>query len=417
MKNSDKTIFMVDDDIVLCDLLRHAVEKQGYRFECQNRMDGALDYIRDNHPDLILLDLHLPDGSGLHLCKDIRANPAVSDTPIFMLTTREFSIEREMALKAGVTAFIQKPIQTRELISRVEDTLSPTIDIKFWGVRGSTPCANRENIVYGGNTSCVQIVLPDTRELLILDAGSGIRNLGNNIIARNKIVNGRIFITHAHWDHIQGFPFFKPVYIPDNQFDIHLPDQWTGGAKEILSGQMSYTYFPVTPEMLQAKLTYHTQNPRLQDYGHYQIEFMLSNHPVATAIYKIHCKGKVIVYCPDNELVPEAEGQTVPFKEHLKAFIKDVDVVIHDGQYDREGYPARRNWGHSAWEDAAELCKESGVKNLFLTHHDPDSTDATLEGIDCKLEPYRESFDSIQMVKEGTVFKMQVTQQQEQSFG
>ncbi|MEX0684821.1 MAG: response regulator [Balneolales bacterium] len=411
---NDKTVFMVDDDLAICDFIGRAVEKKGYRFQSLNRMEGALDTIIDKHPDLILLDLHLPDGSGLHLCKDIRNNPSTCDIPIFMLTTREFSIERDMALQAGVLAFIQKPLNINDFISQVDEALSPSVSLKFWGVRGSTPCANRENVIYGGNTSCVQVMPPNTDELLIFDSGSGIRNLGNNIVSKNTIVNGRIFITHAHWDHIQGFPFFKPVYVPDNKFDIHLPEQMIGGAKDVLSGQMTYTYFPVTPEMLQAKLVYHSQNPRIQDYGKYQIEFMLSNHPVATAIYKIYCEGKVIIYCPDNELVPENNGQKIPYKEHLRKFIKDADVVIHDAQYDRAGYPQKKNWGHSAWEDAVELCVASDVKSLFLTHHDPDSTDTYLEELDHKLDAYRGNFETLKVAREGYLFKMRIEHNQVQ---
>lgn len=399
---------MIDDDIAICDLLRRSVEKKDYVFDSQNRMEGALKYIEENRPDLILLDLHLPDGSGLHLAKDLRRNPKISDIPVFMLTTREFSIERDLALQAGVSAFLQKPLDMDDFINRIEETLSDTVDLKFWGVRGSTPCANRENMIYGGNTSCMQLIIPHTDELLIFDSGSGIRNLGNNVMGSNKIIQGRIFITHAHWDHIQGFPFFKPVYLPNNSFDIHLPEQLHGGAKDVLSGQMTYTYFPVTPEMLQAKLSYHTQNPRLQDFGAYKIEFMLSNHPVATAIYKIYTQGKVIIYCPDNELIPEENGQKIPFREHLRHFIKNADVVIHDGQYDRETYPAKKHWGHSAWEDAVEMCAGCNVKNVFLTHHDPDSTDRILAALDQNIQQYSNHFDSLQLAKEGEFFKMKV---------
>ncbi|MEX0928302.1 MAG: response regulator, partial [Balneolales bacterium] len=383
--------------------------KKGYHFESMNRMDGALEYIEKIQPDLILLDLHLPDGSGLHLCEDLQKSKRLHDIPIFILTTREFSIERDMALEAGVTAFIQKPLDLKLFLDQIEEVFSPTIDLKFWGIRGSTPCANRDNMIYGGNTSCVQVIIPEAKELLILDSGSGIRNLGNDIVSKKDVINGRIFITHAHWDHIQGFPFFKPIYSPDNKFSIHMPRQARSvSSEEVLSGQMTFTYFPVTTEMLQAKLTYHNQKPGLQDYGDYQVEFMLSNHPVATAIYKIHCRGKVIVYCPDNELVPDEYGDSIAFKGHLREFIKNVDVVIHDGQYDRMNYPSRRNWGHSAWEDAVDICCESGVKNLFITHHDPDSTDKVLAALDRKLQEHAGSFHSIQAAREGDVFKMKV---------
>lgn len=404
--SDSKTVFMVDDDVTICELVGNFIESKGFSFKSMNRMEGALEAIQKMKPDLILLDLHLPDGSGLHLCKDIKGQEKLEHIPIFMLTTREFNIEKEMALQAGASVFIQKPFDFELFGEQVEEALLPTVDIKFWGVRGSTPCANREHMKYGGNTSCMQIVVPGSEEFLIFDAGSGIRNLGNNMIEHGKGIKGRIFITHAHWDHIQGFPFFKPFYIPENHFTIHLPQQLVGGSKDVLSGQMTYTYFPVTPEMLMASLEYQTQTYHLQDYDGYQVEFMLANHPVATAIYKIHTCGRVIIYCPDNELIPGKEGQKIPFRDHLLEFIKDADFVIHDGQYTHETYGPRRNWGHSAWEEAAELCAEAGVKNLFITHHDPDSTDAILSKVDSDLDKYRSKFDTLQLAREGQVFKL-----------
>lgn len=404
--NKSKTVFMVDDDVAICDLVGRFIEGKGYNFISQNRMEGSIEKIHEIKPDLLFLDLHLPDGSGLHLCKDIKNDEKLAHIPIFMLTTREFNIEREMALQAGASVFIQKPFDFDLFGEQVDEALLPTVDVKFWGVRGSTPCANRENMKYGGNTSCMQIVIPGTDEFLIFDAGSGIRNLGNHMVENGDKQNGRLFITHAHWDHIQGFPFFKPFYMPENHFTIHLPQQLVGGAKEVLSGQMTYTYFPVTPEMLMANMDYLTQTYHLQEYEGYKLEFMLANHPVATAIYKIHTCGRVIVYCPDNELVPSKNGQITPFREHLSEFIKDADVVIHDGQYNRDNYGPRKNWGHSAWEEATELCIDSGVKNLFLTHHDPDSTDKILSETEKHLSQYQQHFETLQLAREGQVFKL-----------
>jgi len=399
---------MVDDDLTMCELVEQVVEQKGYTFVSHNRHDGSMQRIHEIDPDLILLDLHLPDGSGLHICKELKNNPKFADTPVIMLTTREFNIEKEIALNAGAEAFIHKPFTHKKLGDIIVSTLTAVIKINFWGVRGSAPCANRENMVYGGNTTCSQITIPGQDEYLILDCGSGIRNLGNQIITKDKKAKGHVFITHPHWDHIQGFPFFKPFYIPENEFVIHMPQQLGGDCKEVLSGQMTYTYFPVTPEMLMAHLSYVTQSYHLQEYKGYKIEFMLSNHPVATAIYKVHVGGKTIVFCPDNELVPAENGKRNSFYNHLLEFFDGADLLIHDGQYDRETYKKRKNWGHSAWEEAVDLARETNVKRLLLTHHDPDSSDSYLSSLDKKLDAHRSDFEELHFAKEGESIKLEI---------
>lgn len=276
------------------------------------------------------------------------------------------------------------------------------VSITFWGVRGSTPCANKENMEYGGNTTCMQIHIPNSDQILILDSGTGIRNLGNQLVKTQKKISGRIFITHPHWDHIQGFPFFKPIYGSTNHFEIHMPPQVNGGCKEILSGHLTKTFFPVTLEMIDANLVYITQKERKKAYEGYEVEFMLANHTINTAIYKIHVDGKQIVFCPDNELNPINEKSNAYFYKKLKDFFLDVDVLVHDAQYDRFSYKNKRGWGHSAWEDVVDFALRSRVKNLFLTHHDPDSYDEKLQKLEKKLqENYKDSFESIQLAKEG----------------
>ena len=277
-----------------------------------------------------------------------------------------------------------------------------SINIKFWGVRGSTPCANSENMRYGGNTTCVQIQIEGKDELLILDSGTGFRNLGNELENGGVSLRGRVFITHPHWDHLQGFPFFKPFYNGENRFHIYLPPQGEIGCKEILQGHMSSTFFPVSIDMLEADLQYETFQPGKRDFEGYSVEYMWASHTVPTAIYKLHVDGRVIVFAPDNELMEDETEKSLQFREKFKEFIRGADVLIHDAQFSRETYSQRVGWGHSAWQSVAELAKEVNIKKLFLTHHDPDNDDDVLAKWEEQVQSlYGPAFERVCLAKEG----------------
>jgi phosphoribosyl 1,2-cyclic phosphodiesterase len=167
-------------------------------------------------------------------------------------------------------------------------------------------------MMFGGNTSCVQVTIRDSEDYLILDSGSGIRTLGNALVQHGREVHGHIFITHAHWDHIQGFPFFRPIYEPASSLAIHMPRQKLGGCKTVLTTQFTPTYFPVTVDMLNARIQYVTQESEPVQYDGYTMEFMMANHPVETAIYKFTHEGKTVVYAPDNERTAPLAISVVP---------------------------------------------------------------------------------------------------------
>lgn len=280
--------------------------------------------------------------------------------------------------------------------------MTDAIHIKFWGVRGSTPCANSENMVFGGNTTCLQIDSELLEELLVIDCGTGFRNLGNELVEESNQIRGRVFITHPHWDHLQGFPFFKPFYEQESWFRVYLPPQVNVGCKEILQGHMSNTFFPVTIDMLDADMDCETFYQNKIHFHGYSIEYMWARHTVKTAIYKVEIAGNVIVFAPDNEIPLDDGESSKEFIAEFKSFVKGADVLIHDAQFNMEQHRERIGWGHSDWETVLKETKGLGIRKLYLTHHDPDSTDEYLSQLNDRINSeYASKFEEVCIVKEG----------------
>ncbi|MTI87255.1 MAG: MBL fold metallo-hydrolase [Balneolaceae bacterium] len=262
---------------------------------------------------------------------------------------------------------------------------------------------------YGGNTTCVEIDLPHSEEILVLDCGTGFRNLGNRLCKVNGSLRGRVFITHPHWDHLQGFPFFKPFYNSKNWFRVYIPPQGDVGCKEILQGHMSSTFFPVSVDMLEADLNWETFVKGKRDFEHFSIDYMWANHTVPTAIYKFTIGERVIVFAPDNELPLDGSEASQTFIEKFRSYIRGVDVLIHDAQFNDEEYAERIGWGHSSWEQVIPLAKEEGIHSLYLTHHDPDHSDDYLQKMDERVNSlHRTDFEDICFAKEGQAIHLPV---------
>lgn len=279
------------------------------------------------------------------------------------------------------------------------------LSIKFWGVRGSTPCANYDNMHFGGNTTCAQIVLPESNDLLIFDCGTGFRNLGNHLNALNKSHRGHVFLTHPHWDHLQGFPFFKPFYDSKNWFRIYLPPQQGMGCKDILQGHMSSTFFPVSIDMLEADLLCETIEPGpsgIKKIDDVKVSYMWASHTIPTAIFKIEVEDRIIIFAPDNEIMTDGSEESKRFEKEFRAFIHGADVLIHDAQFNEEEYKNKQGWGHSAWEEVVKVSREEKVRQLYLTHHDPDNNDVILREREKQIiADHGDAFDVINLAKEG----------------
>jgi len=263
------------------------------------------------------------------------------------------------------------------------------IIVDFWGVRGSVPSPGPTTTRYGGNTSCVSIMAGN--KILILDAGTGIRNLGSAIISKPDL-EIFVIVTHSHWDHIQGFPFFIPIYQPNRPVfpfftPIYQPDRSvymfpTLHKKNVvlasLIDQMDGAHFPVTPDQVPSSFNFITENPLefLAEKG-FQVELIPMNHPGKAFGYKISIEDKIICYFTDNEIDPPYE-KSIEI-EKLTQKCKNADILIHDAQYTEDDMPLKHGWGHSLISQVTELGKSADVKNLVYYHHDPERTDDMLD--------------------------------------
>lgn len=385
--------------------IHNPVKKHGYDLLQVQSLQLVSEKLSRHHAGLIILDSQYPGFSIEGLKQLYRNYPETENIPLLLLAENK-NAAAESFQKDYDNVWIAGKTDQGTILTFIDEHLKPAISIKFWGVRGSVPTPGASTLKYGGNTTCIQVLLPFHEELLILDSGTGIRNLGNSIERHlDNRAKGHLFITHSHRDHIEGLPFFKPFYGVDNHFQIHMPEQHRGGTKEILSSYLSAAFAPLSLDMLSAEIDYITQDEDLTRYTGYGIEYMIANHPAKTAIYKIHAENHTIVFAPDNEL--NRAPSPIRFMEKFEEFITGCDLLIHDSQYSSQNYRENVGKGHSAWEFVIDVAKRCHVKRLCLTHHDPDSTDEQLTETDKKLKSYRrDPFLEIRIAKEGSIIRL-----------
>ncbi len=258
--------------------------------------------------------------------------------------------------------------------------------VRFWGTRGSLAKPGPATLRYGGNTSCVQLV-SNSGTLLVIDCGTGAHELGQHLLndAAGTPVRGHMLISHTHWDHIQGIPFFGPFFVPGGEWDVYAPQGFGESLRETLAGQMEYTYFPVTPDAFGAELRYHNLSEGAFRIGDVTVRTRYLNHPALTLAYRIEADGVSVVYACDHEPHSRTlamgkgaiEGQDLLHAE----FLRGADLLIHDAQYTAGEYEPRIGWGHSTHEYVVRLADAVRVKRLALSHHDPMRSDEQLDAL------------------------------------
>ena len=253
--------------------------------------------------------------------------------------------------------------------------------VRFWGTRGSIAAPGDRTARYGGNTSCVEVRAADGT-VIVLDCGTGARELGLHLVRTlPSPMRLHLFIGHTHWDHIQGFPFFVPAFLPGAELNVYAPLGFQQSLEEAMSGQMEYSYFPVKLRDLRSRIHFTELEEGFFRVGDVLVETQYLNHTAPTIAYRMTNGGACVAYVTDHEPFWRAEDGTLnhPGDQRHIAFIKDADLVIHDAQYSEEEYDQRVGWGHSTVEYATDVALAAGVKQLALFHHDPSHDDPFME--------------------------------------
>ena len=435
-----KTVLLIEDDGHLRELLAQYLSQTGWQvFEAADGESG-ISLAKQHRPAAVVCDMLMPRGNGYQVCAALRKDPWLQSTKIIAVSGKGFPNNRLSALEAGAHEFLLKPVNPHDLVmllSRVTgaETEAPFISlahagssksvaqVKFWGVRGSIPTPGPETVFYGGNTSCVEVRADG--EIIILDAGTGIRMLGAQLADefKDRPLKLTLLITHTHWDHIQGLPFFLPAYNSSTQLHVLGYEGARAGFASILNSQMEVPFFPIGLPDLPGKIVLEELKEMTFTIGKVKVRAAFMNHPGICVGYRLDTSNGSVAYLPDNEPYYRLRAQTDADKpnareslefasaedQKLVDFIRGVDVLIIDTQYTADEYNTHKGWGHGCLDDVVALALRAQVKQLFTFHHDPGHDD---EAVSRMVEDARQMVTSrnaallVDAAREGQQFSL-----------
>lgn len=413
MPDTKKKLLLADPDAEFTQTFAHHEKAADYTVEVVHDGTEALEKLSKERFDLVIIDQMMPHIHAVEIIKQIQQEGPNKETGWVVISYHIMIQNWHAAVDLGANAFLPKPLDLDKLFTVVQGyfdgsleppQLPPTRTIfesevcytpqftpkhnylRFWGTRGSNAVSGAEYVRFGGNTSCLEVRYG--KELIVIDAGTGIRELSDSIKDQHfeKI---HLFLSHTHWDHITGFPFFGPVYDNTSQIVIYSPIGFEQNSEEIFTNMLAYAFFPVRLDDMQSKIVFKSlQDHDTVEIGEIAISTHYTNHPGVTLGFKIESPNKKIAYITDNELLlgftghPNTIHRKHPLlKPHLSLleFVKGVDVLVHEAQYFQEEYMHKVGWGHSSMANTTVFAKYSNCKHWVATHHDPSHTDKILQ--------------------------------------
>ena len=409
-KKKKLSIYLVDDDPIVLDAMAALLKDAGFSVTTSTTSADVITDIVKKKPDCVISDLMMPEVDGYQLCQQVLGHKNLKNVKFIVVSAKAYEFDLKRSYVFGAHGFVRKPVNPETFIDRINRILDDHIDMRFWGVRGTLPISGKQCLKYGGNTSCVTLEFP-REQFFIFDGGSGIKNVGDWLVSQQrKGINAKIFISHPHWDHINAFPFFVPLYMQGNEFEVLGANQGDISMREMVSAQMEGVYFPITFSQFAARVYFNDLEEESLVVSGIDVSTKLLSHPGKCLGYRIDYNGRSICYITDNEMYVETSNYYDPhYEKRLAEFVEGADALITDSTYTDEEYMTKEGWGHSCISKVVNLADMAKVKNLYLFHHDPDQTD---DDIDRKFETAqamlkaRKSKTKCLAPREGDLFKV-----------